>query len=118
MNPRLLKLLNGNEDIYPHLLEEKFPRVFNKLLELWQTQHIEAYLQDLMMDNRAGNREGFPPAAATEIIRLSNYVHELLNPGKEIDAWDQVPEYKRHELERFGYEFNAQGLLKAVEDNN
>jgi hypothetical protein len=118
MNQRLLNLLNGDEYLYPHLLEERFPRVFNKLLELWQTPHIEIYLQDLMMDNRAGNREGFPPDAAMEIIHLSNYLHELRNPGKEINAWDEVPEYKRHELEQFGYEFNGLGLIKSVEDNN
>ena len=118
MNQKLLNLLNGDEDLYPHLLEERFPRVFNKLLELWLTPHIELYLQDLMMDNRAGNREGFPPDAAMEIIRLSNYLNELRNPGKEVNAWEDIPEYKRHELEEFGYDFNAQGLIKSIEDNN
>ncbi len=118
MNPKLLASLNGDTDIYPHLLEEKFPRVFNKLLELWQTPHIDSYLQDLMVDKRAGNREGFPPEAATEIIRLSNFLYELRNAGKEAQAWEDIPEYKRHELERFGYEFTAKGLLKSIEDNN
>jgi hypothetical protein len=118
MNQRLFNLLNGDNDLYPHLLEEKFPRVFNKLLELWQTPHIDVYLQDLMVDKRTGDRQGFPPDAAMEIIRLSNYLHELRNAGKEVQAWDDVPEYKRHELERFGYDFTAQGLMKSVEDNN
>ncbi|MBI5889137.1 MAG: ankyrin repeat domain-containing protein [Nitrosomonadales bacterium] len=118
MNPRLHKLLSGNLEIYPHLLEEKFPRVFNKLLELWQTPHIDAYLQDLMVDKRGGGREGFPPEAAMEIIRLSNYLHEMHSAGKEVQAWEDIPEYKRHELERYGYDFNAKGLLKSVEDNN
>ena len=107
MNQRLFNLLNGDKQLYPHLLEEKFPRVFNKLLELWQTPHIEAYLQDLMIDNRVGNREGFPPDAAMEIIRLGNFLHEMNNAGKEIQAWDDVPEYKRHELDQFGYDFRA-----------
>ena len=118
MNERLLNLLEGNEDIYPHMLEEKFPRVFGKLLELWQTPHIDTYLQDLMVDKRAGDRQGFPPEAAMEIIRLSNYLHELRNTGKEVQAWDDIPEYKRHELMRIGYEFSPTGLLKSIEDNN
>lgn len=118
MNPRLLNLLNGNEDIYPHLLEAKFPRVFNKLLELWQTPHIESYLQDLMVDKRAGDRQGFPPEAASEIIRLSNFVYEMNNAGKVAQAWDDIPDYKRHEVERLGYEFSSKGLLKSVEDGN
>jgi ankyrin repeat protein len=118
MNPRLFKLLNRDEKLYPYLLEEKFPRVFGKLLELWETEHIDTFLQDLMMDNRAGNRQGFPPDAAMEIIRLGNYLEKLRNTHKDGDAWDSVPEYKRNELEQFGYEFNAQGLLKSIEDGN
>jgi hypothetical protein len=118
MNERLLNLLGGNENIYPHILEEKFPRVFGKLLELWQTPHIDTYLQDLMVDKRAGDRQGFPPDAAMEIIRLSNYLHELHNAGKEVQAWEDIPEYKRQELLGFGYEFSPSGLLKSVEDNN
>jgi hypothetical protein len=118
MNPKLLKLLNGNKDIYPNLLEEKFPRVFTKLLDLWETPHIDAFLKDLMMDNRAGNREGFPPEAAVEIFRLSNYLHELRNAGKEVHAWDDIPEYKRFEAEGFGYEMTAQGFMNSVDDNN
>ena len=118
MNPRLFKLLDENEELYPRLLEEKFPRVFNKLLELWQTPHIEDYLRDLMVDKRAGDRQGFPPEAAAEIIRLSNFVHEERNAGREAEAWEDIPEYKRHEVERLGYEFSSNGLLKSVEDNN
>lgn len=118
MNPRLLNLLGGNEELYPHMLEEKFPRVFGKLLELWETPHIDVYLQDLMVDKRGGDREGFPLEAAGEIIRLSNYLHALQNQGKEINAWDDIPEYKRQELEQYGYDFTGQGLLKSVDDNN
>jgi uncharacterized protein len=118
MNPRLLNLLNDDQELYPNLLEEKYPRVFNKLLELWQTPHIDAYLQDLMMDKRGGDREGFLPAAAMEIIRLSNFLHELHNAGKEAQPWEDIPEYKRTEIESFGYEFTGQGLIKSVDDNH
>ncbi len=118
MNPGLLDLLNGNENIYPRVLEERFPRVFGKILELWQTPHIDAYLQDLMVDKRAGDRQGFPPDAAVEIIRLGNYLHELRSADKEARAWEDIPEYKRHELERLGYDFSPGSLIKSVEDNN
>ncbi len=118
MNPRLLDLLHGDTAIYPHVLEEKFPRVFNKLLELWQTPHIEAYLQDLMVDKRGGDRDGFPPEAATEIMRLGNYLHASRNAAPAASVWDEVPEYKRHEIERFGYDFSAAGLMKSVEENH
>lgn len=118
MNTRLLNLLNNDQELYPKILEEKFPRVFNKLLELWETPHIDVYLQDLMMDKRGGDRQGFPPEAATEIIRLSNFIYAQHNDGKEVNAWEDIPEYKRNELGQFGYEFTAQGLMKSIEDNN
>ncbi len=118
MNPRILNLLGGDEDLYPHMLEEKFPRVFNKLLDLWETPHIEQYLQDLMVDKRGGTREGFPIEAAGEIIRLGNYLHALHNHGKKINAWDDIPEYKRQELVQYGYDFTGHGLLQSVDDNN
>jgi hypothetical protein len=118
MDQRLLKLLGGKEDIYPHVLESKFPRVFSKLLELLETTHIDAYLRDLMVDKRSGDRAGFPPEAAAEIIRISNYLGALHREGKEVSAWDEVPEYKRQEVEQYGYDFTPQGLLKSVEDGN
>ena len=118
MDQRLLKLLGGKQDIYPHLLEEKFPRVFNKLVELIETSHIDAYLQDLMMDKRGGDRAGFPPEAASEIIRISNYLTTLHSQGMVVSAWEDVPEYKREELQQFGYDFTPSGLLKSIEDGN
>jgi ankyrin repeat protein len=118
MDQRLLKMLDGNEDIYPHLLEARFPRVFNKLLELSETTHLEVFLQDLLMDKHGGERAGFPPEVAREIFRLGNFLHALQQQEKEISAWDEVPQYKRDEVERCGYEFTPQGLLKSVEDGN
>ncbi len=118
VDQRLLKLLGGKEDIYPQVLEERFPRVFGKILELIETPHIEDFLQDLMVDKRGGERAGFPPEAAAEIIRLSNYFHSLREEDKEINAWGDIPEYKRQEVEQLGYEFTPQGLLKSVEDGN
>lgn len=118
MDQRLFKLLGNNDAIYPHLIEEKFPRVFAKILELIETSHIDAYLGDLMVDKFSGDRAGFPPEAASEIIRLSNHLTTMHEQGKEVNAWDEVPEYKRHEIESLGYDFTPNGLLKSVEDGN
>ncbi len=118
MDQRLLKLLGAKEDLYPKVLEERFPRVFGKILELIETEHIEPYLQDLMMDQRSGDRAGFPREAAAEIVRIGNYLHSLHEQDKEINAWADIPEFKRLEIEQLGYDFNPQGLLKSVEDGN
>jgi hypothetical protein len=118
MNERLLRILDGNTEFYPRVLEERFPRVFNKILELCETKLIEAYLLDLMVDKRGGTRQGFPPEAATEIVRLGRYFSELEARKNAQDVWQNIPELKRLETERLGYPFTPQGFLKAVENDN
>lgn len=118
MDLRLLTLLGNDDSVYPHLLEARFPRVFNKILELIETPHIHDYLQDLLIDKRSGERAGFPPEAASEIFRLSNYLSARAEQGQSVSIWDGVPEYKREEVERLGYDFTPNGLLKSVEEGN
>ncbi len=121
MNPTLLKMLDGNEAVYPHVLEAKFPRVFSKLLELWETPRIDAYLQDLLLNSRGGDREGFPPEAAKEIFRLSSYHSDIHVQDKEINAWGGVSDdadKKRKVILQSGYEVTTKSFLKAVEDGN
>jgi ankyrin repeat protein len=118
MDTRLLMLLGNDKLLYPEVLEARFSRVFNKIVELIETPHIDSYLQDLMVDKRTGDRAGFPPEAAAEIIRISNYLDKLHNADKKVGAWDDIPEYKRYEMERLGYEFSSAGLIKSIEDNN
>jgi hypothetical protein len=118
MNERLLKILDGNTEFYPRFLEDRFPRVFNKIVELCETKLIEAYLLDLMVDKRGGTRQGFPPEAATEIVRLGRYFSSLEARKNEKDVWQNIPELKRLETQRLGYNFTPQGFLKAVENDN
>ena len=118
MDARLLMMLGNDKSLYPEVLEARFPRVFNKIVELMDTPHIDIYLQDLMVDKRSGDRAGFPPEAAAEIIRLSNYLDNLHGSNKQVGAWDDVPEFKRGELETLGYEFSPGGLIKSIEENN
>lgn len=118
MNERLLKVLDGNTQLYPHILEERFARVFNKLVELCETKLIEAYLLDLMVDSSGGTRQGFPPEAANEIVCLGKYFSTLEARRNRQNIWNNIPELKRIETERLGYSFTPQGFLKAVESES
>lgn len=118
MNERLLQILGGNTDYYPRIIEERFPRVFNKILELCETRMIEAYLLDLMVDSSGGSRQGFPPEAATEIVRLGKFFSGLEARRQKQDVWNNIPELKRMETEKLGYPFTRQGFLKAVEEEH
>lgn len=118
MNERLLEVLDGKTEYYPHILEERFARVFNKILELCETRLIEAYLLDLMVDSSGGTRQGFPPEAANEIVRLGKYFSSLEARRYKQDVWNNIPELKRIETERLGFVFTPQGFLKAVENEH
>lgn len=44
---------------YPHALEQKFERILLRIGELWASDGMAAYFEDLMIDKRGG-RQGFP----------------------------------------------------------
>lgn len=122
MDEKFLRLLNGNENLYPKVLEQKFPRVFNRIIELWHSPDIDDYFTDLMMDTREGTRQGFPPDAASEIFSLSTVHTKLLEQAQQ-DAvggnpWDNVAESKKEAIEQQGYQFSPRGFLKSAESGN
>lgn len=49
---------------------ESYRHVMAELVRLWPTEKIAAYLDDLLYDNRRGNRIGFDPGAYQEIMLL------------------------------------------------
>ncbi len=140
MDQRLLQTLGGNTDKYPRNLEDKYPRVFSKILELWGTPELDAYFMELTVSERT-NRAGFPPDVVSEILYLS-FVHAALhakNTTKK-DAWDvsvdalacYVPQ-TLHEaarppvdppapvklaIEGYGLTCSTDGFLRAAETGN
>jgi hypothetical protein len=88
MDAGLLKLLNGNEQNYPHALEGQFPRVFEKIMALWDTPDFEHYMVDLMTTTRT-NREGFPREVASDIIYLI-MLHERNAASADSHSWAKV----------------------------
>lgn len=136
MDQRLLRILNGETARYPYALESKFPRVFNKIMSLWDSPEIDAYFMDLVVDTRGG-REGFPPDVATEIVHLS-LVHAAHHKSlQKQDVWESatgtfaafasnaMPEDSRvwHEpseqvriaIQRLGIACSPDGFLQAAE---
>jgi uncharacterized protein len=85
MDARLLKFLNGNEQNYPHALESQFPRVFEKIMALWDTPEFDACMADLMTTSRT-NRQGFPREVASDIIYLS-MLHEVKSGSGDPPTW-------------------------------
>lgn len=118
MNEQLLKIIDGKAEFYPSVIEEKFPRVFNRILDSIKTNHLEACLLDLMVDNSGGARQGFPPEAAAEIIRLGNYLNSLQAKKDSGNTWNNISEFKRLEIQRLGFGFSPQDFLKAIDNDS
>jgi hypothetical protein len=57
----------------PFKLALQFPRIVNKLADIWADhKQTAAYLTDLLVDRR-GNRRGFPAAVVGDLLRLRAY---------------------------------------------
>jgi hypothetical protein len=66
-------------------LEQQFPRIAFRLVELWENVACGDYLRSLLMDDRGG-RQGFPPEVVEELILLdsihwSNADRNSMNDG-------------------------------------
>lgn len=58
------------EDIRPHHLAERFPRIANRLALIWaDPAGTAAFLDELLIDKRGG-RQGFPAPVADDLRRL------------------------------------------------
>lgn len=65
-----------------------FPRIVNKLAELWKRpSRCDEYFHTLLLDKRGG-RQGFPPAVAMELGTLADH-YAKANPYKH-SIWDDV----------------------------
>ena len=113
MNPRLLNILDNREQNYPHALEQQYPRVLNRIMELWDSADIDAYFTDLMVSSRP-DRQGFPPKVASDIMYLSS-VHARQRVREEVNLWGHVSKTIQQEIEQQGVPYSPQGFIKACE---
>lgn len=113
LNEKVLKILRGNAFHYPHNLEQQFPRVLARILELWGTPELDPYLTELMMDTRDGKRKGFPAEVASEILRLSLIYAKLMAQAKG-DIWGEAPKDRQAAAPKY----TAKHLLQASELGN
>lgn len=135
MNKRLLRILGGRTEHYPYGLESKYPRILETIMSLWDEDAIDDYFMDLMVSNR-GDRTGFPPNIAAEIMHLSLIHAAQEPPDKQKDIWDapsgsfsiftphpesewQDPaEQTKTELKKQGVPCTPEGFLEAAESGN
>ena len=112
MNPQLLELFNGKESLYPHHLTTRHPRIIEMIISLCGSPEFDAYLRNLLLDDR-GDRQGFSPEVIHEI---SSLLQANANPGfvDDIDIWGHVKEAREH-LVHSGTPFTLAAFFAAAE---
>ena len=87
---RLLKAMGEYSEEYPEQIERQFPHILVKIVDLWGSQELVAYLEKLMFTDRDG-RQGFPPEVASEMFRLFNLQSSLgFSPKVSGTGWAAV----------------------------
>lgn len=122
MNEKLKEYLAGADDKYPHALEAAYPRIVEKIVELWNSpKKSEDYFNELLIDQR-GNRKGFSSNIAREIFQLSLLSQKLWEKQKDkATVWvktEQTQQSRREaqrELDRLGLKLTPAHMLKAAE---
>jgi hypothetical protein len=76
----VLQTLQCTPSQYPQMLEERFPHVLEKIVQLWNSHEGEHYMADLLQPNGRGggrfDRDGFPERAWQEIFLLKQLYHQ------------------------------------------
>ena len=112
---RLARYLAVAGDFYPHVLQDKFPRIVERLVAVWEyPPKALAFFEELLIDQR-GDRQGFAPEIAREIFQL-RIIYEtfMAAPSGSDDVW-------RHEktaqqaLQELGMKIVPADLSRAAE---
>ncbi|MGH8671528.1 MAG: ankyrin repeat domain-containing protein [Burkholderiales bacterium] len=115
MNEKLAVALRGHANKYPLELEKLYPRILEKIANLWDTPEVETCLNDLLVNER-DTRQGFPPHIVTELLALYNVYEELHRKTEDTDPW--ADETTRTQLAGLGIEYSLQGFVKSVENGD
>jgi hypothetical protein len=97
----LMRLSDLHDKEYPHLLprvdnnpdfkvvNDAFPRIGQKLNAFWGRREFTPYMNELLHDNRGGNRKGFPFETLIALHALAEQHHKTYaHLFPEDDVWD------------------------------
>lgn len=108
--------MRGFEDRYPHKLDALYPRIVNKIVELWRDpESLEAYFQELMIADHH-ERQGFPLEVASELFSLNSAYEKIAALAKaDGDGWGNEVEKPQDGL---GGSRNSETFFKSLANGN
>jgi hypothetical protein len=78
-----------NESLRPTVLAARYPRIVNKVAELWRRPTLmDRYFDELLLDSR-GNRQGFPLDILLELTTLKEHYQTAAFP-MSTGVWDET----------------------------
>ena len=94
LKAHLLEKLAADAHVYPLHIEQQFPRILAKIVELWGSARLDDYLGQLMVSDRQGRR-GFPGEVAMDLFRLST-VHGGLGFSRQTQGtgWAGIDDHE------------------------
>ncbi len=69
-------------------IQEQFPRIGEKIAQLWGSAALQEYLNKTIFDERGG-RQGFPLTIVSALMRLHEH-HGALVPTASAGVWDHI----------------------------
>ena len=89
LNTTLTWMTRLPKGVRPMVLAARFPRIANRIAELWRlVARCEEYFDTLLVDRR-GHRKGFPPEVAQELSNLRSFYAEL-HPDNHDSGWNRI----------------------------
>ena len=77
--------------LYPEALESQFPRILERIVELWRTPDLDDFFDELIVTQRPG-RVGFPEKVALEIFHLATLLASYRLSKQPRTPWDWTPD--------------------------
>ncbi|WP_027467915.1 ankyrin repeat domain-containing protein [Deefgea rivuli] len=107
---RLLQVLGPENK--PQLLIEHYPRIAERVAQMWGRETLVVFLNELLFDTR-GDREGFPPDVAHELFTIQREHDRVMGIGSEAAIWG-YEEAVRTESAIHLNEFDLPAYLEAA----
>jgi uncharacterized protein len=112
VNEDLLAKIGGKPDDYPHQIEARFGRVFERIVALWGSEQFDPYINSLFIAERS-DRQGFPDDAMAELFRLSRLHDAARQQAEKAELWEA--EALKRGLADLNFEVTAGGFTSAIE---
>jgi len=89
LNPEAHAFLGSlDAQVRPYELVAKFPRIVNRIAQLWRhPAQMDKYFDDLLVIERRDPRNGFPLKILMELSALKEYYHTKTFPAPK-SIWD------------------------------